>query len=601
MTRTSVLIGLVLATVLSTSPAAATTVPCKRADSQCMRVAVPFDRRAGTGRIGLYVQRIQSRPPGAGTLIVLPGGPGQSAGARLGELLQALGPAVRQRWSIVVFDPRGTGESGVVRCPTLQDDTTLRSTEAASDCARRLEGRRSQYTTWDNVQDLEAVRNSLRVERVALYGTSYGTRVAMGYAAAYPQHVQRLVLDSVVAPDGPSGVALESFAAMRRILTTLCPRYCQGATQNLVAETTRLAAQLGVRPMVGTTFDAQGRRHPASIDALGLLDLLFAADRQPAIRGGLAAAITSAQHGDPAALLRLAAAGRVVRLKQLTEFSAGTYAATNCTDLQPPWDPAADLPARIAQIDASLATIGDAAFVPFNRQTALRGGLFSLCLAWPNAVAPPPAVAWQPIAAPTLILAGAQDIRTPLENARQVARRVPTASVLVVRSAGHSVFGSDADGCAHQAVVKFLVVLKRPKPCGPGTLPQPARLLPRSLSALRPVAPVRGGPGRTLRALELTLDDVAFALALSSKVGGGGLRGGSFIGGAHWPRLRSVEYVPGVRVSGRPNKSGRLVMRISGEAASRGTVVLARDGRIRGRLGGRRVAARLSSRPYDPR
>jgi pimeloyl-ACP methyl ester carboxylesterase len=601
MRRTGALIGSVLAALVSTSPAAATTLPCAGGSSQCTRVSVPFDRAAGTGRVSLHVQRIPSTAPGAGTLIVLPGGPGQSASARLLELRGALGPAVRRRWTIVVFDPRGTGRSDVVLCPALQADTTLRSTEAAAACAQRLAGRRSHYTTWDNIQDLEAVRVSLGVDRVALYGTSYGTRVATGYAAAYPHHVDRVVIDSAVAPDGPSGIALESFAAMRRILGRLCPRRCHAVTRGLMAETTALVAQLRLRAMAGATYDAQGRRRPSSIDALGLLDLLFATDRKPELREGLAVAITSARHGDPAALLRLAAAARIVRLEQPPVFSAGVYAATNCTELRAPWDPAAALSARLGQVASSLDAVGDAAFLPFDRQTALSGGLVPLCLGWPTATAPPVAVAWQPIAAPMLILAGGQDVRAPLENARRIAARIPTASVLVVPSAGHSVFGTDAGGCATKAVLGFLVEHRRPRPCARGGPSAPAEPPPTALAALRPVPSVGGRPGRTLRALELTLDDVAFALALSSSGRGGGLRGGSFVAGDRWPRLRSVEFVPGVRVSGRTDKRGRLVVRLFGDAATRGTISLARDGRIRGRLGGRPISARLRARDPDLR
>jgi len=601
MSRTVAFIGAILATLVSTSPAVATTLPCGHGASRCTRVSVPLDRGAGTSRISLHVQRIQSSSPGAGTLIVLPGGPGQSASARLRELLEALGPAVRRRWTIVVFDPRGTGRSGVVLCPALQADTTLRSTEAAATCARRLDRRRSHYTTLDNVLDLEAVRASLGVDRVALYGTSYGTRVATGYAAAYPQHVTRVVIDSAVAPDGPSGVAVESFAAMRRILASLCSNRCRAVNGDLVAQTTALVAKLRLGPMQGATYDEHGKRRAGSIDALGLLDLLFASDREPALRGGLAPAITSASHGDPAALLRLADAARIVRLRQPPEFSAGVYAATNCTELRAPWDPAADVSARPAQVAVWLDRVGDAPFLPFDRHTAVSGGLLALCLAWPTTTPPPVATAWRPIAAPMLILAGAQDVRAPLENARRIAASVPTASVLVVASAGHSVFGADAAGCAKEAVVRFLVAQRRPRACPPVALPRPAELSPTALADLRPIRSIGGGPGRTLRALELTLDDVAFALQLSSSDRGGGLRGGSFIAGDRWPRLRSLEYVPGVRVSGRSDRKGRLVLRLSGEAASGGTISLARNGQIRGRLGGRPISARLRTRTADLR
>ncbi len=597
MKRMSALIGAALATLVGAPHAVARTVPCDAGESQCTRVTVPFDRGAVTTSVALHVQRVEASSHGAGTLIVLPGGPGQSASANLHELLEALGPRVRERWTIVVFDPRGTGQSKPVLCPLLQHDPTLRSTDAAAACARTLEATRSHYTTWNNVQDLEAVRASLGVDRVALFGTSYGTRVAMGYAAAYPRHVDRVVLDSVVAPEGPASVTLESFAAMRRILASLCPSRCHGVTRNLVKETARLATVLRRQAMTGTTYDEHGTSRPASIDAVGLLDLLFAADLlQTAIRGGLATAITSARHGDPAALLRLATVAKAMRLQQPPEFSAGAYAATTCAELRPPWNPAAELPARPAQAAERFDAVSDSAFVPFDRRAALMGGLVPLCLQWPTPTPTPTPVPWWPIAAPTLILAGTHDVRAPLEHLDRITTHLPAASVLRVPSAGHSVFGNGApDGCARRAVVGFLLGSKRPRRCPRLGLPTPAGLAPTALADLRPVRPLRGRPGRTLRAVQLTLSDVAFARKLSPR--GGGLRGGSYASGAHRLRLRSIEYVPGVRISASERDHGRrLLLRISGDAASHGTLTLAGNGQITGHFGTLPVPAGLRIR-----
>ncbi len=56
---------------------------------------------------------------------------------------------------------------------------------------------------------------------------------------------------------------------------------------------------------------------------------------------------------------------------------------------------------------------------------------------------------------PTLILSGAQDLRTPTSSARQVAALIPDAQLEVVPFTGHSVLGSDFSGCAEQAVETF--------------------------------------------------------------------------------------------------------------------------------------------------
>ena len=48
---------------------------------------------------------------------------------------------------------------------------------------------------------MEAIRAQLGVDKLTLFGISYGTELAIAYARAHPQHVERLILDSVVDAD----------------------------------------------------------------------------------------------------------------------------------------------------------------------------------------------------------------------------------------------------------------------------------------------------------------------------------------------------------------------------------------------------------------
>jgi proline iminopeptidase len=50
------------------------------------------------------------------------------------------------------------------------------------------------------VEDIEWIRQELKVEKLTLLGYSMGTRLAMSYADAYPGHVKNLVLVSAVDP-----------------------------------------------------------------------------------------------------------------------------------------------------------------------------------------------------------------------------------------------------------------------------------------------------------------------------------------------------------------------------------------------------------------
>ncbi|HEX7285960.1 MAG TPA: alpha/beta fold hydrolase [Candidatus Angelobacter sp.] len=84
---------------------------------------------------------------------------------------------------VVFYDQRGTGASRPRR----------EGTAAAI-----------SQTMDAQVADLEAVRQVLRLDQVALVGDSYGGLVAMAYAASHPEHVAKLVLSDSPGPSWKS-------------------------------------------------------------------------------------------------------------------------------------------------------------------------------------------------------------------------------------------------------------------------------------------------------------------------------------------------------------------------------------------------------------
>jgi hypothetical protein len=68
------------------------------------------------------------------------------------------------------------------------------------------------------------------------------------------------------------------------------------------------------------------------------------------------------------------------------------------------------------------------------------------------------------------------------------------------------------------------------------------------------------------------------------------LRSGAATAGSRSYRLRRVQYVPGVIVSGNvPIEGGSSTLTISGRAAEHGKLTYHPDGTVTGRLNGRRV------------
>ena len=131
--------------------------------------------------MSLFVKRIRAqRRPSQGALFVLAGGPGQSATQAFEGDGSACSPAFRTR-DLVVFDQRGTGRSGLLRCRPLERSNLFDAGRAAGRCATRLGARRSHYTSRDSVEDIESLRVALGLDKIAIYGT-YGVKVALGYA-----------------------------------------------------------------------------------------------------------------------------------------------------------------------------------------------------------------------------------------------------------------------------------------------------------------------------------------------------------------------------------------------------------------------------------
>src|SRR5262245_18686116 len=81
-----------------------------------------------------------------------------------------------QKMQLVYFDHRGQGRSA--------------------------RGDPAKYILDENVEDMEALRRHLGLERIVSVGTSYGGIVAMAHAARYPDSVSHLVLVATVSHCG---------------------------------------------------------------------------------------------------------------------------------------------------------------------------------------------------------------------------------------------------------------------------------------------------------------------------------------------------------------------------------------------------------------
>jgi pimeloyl-ACP methyl ester carboxylesterase len=573
---------------------------CGDVEAECAKVRVPLDRSGGLpGAVKLRVARY-SPPSRRPTLLYLSGGPGGAGVEEFSDVLFELS-GLSKRFELVSYDQRGTGESGLLRCRRLERDMRLRSTAAGEDCAARLGARRAFYTTRDSVEDVEALRQALGVDKLTLFGISYGTKLALAYARVHPEHVERIALDSVLEPDDPDPFGREPYEAMGPTLAALCPARCRGVTGDPVGDLARLADRLRAAPLHGMTYGPGGRRHAGTLTALALSDLMFDSDYNPAMRAGIPVGVRAAlDHGDAAPLLRLVdAAADLSRLPPARVFSAARYAAV-CEETPLPWPRGAPFAERAQRARESAAALGPRAFFPFAYEEA-KADEIDLCLHWAETSAPPlPGGAYPMV--PALILQGGEDLRTPPAGSARVAAALG-AQRIVVPGVGHAVVGGDPSRCGIRRLSAFLRGRAITAGCPRAPTQVPATgVPPTALSQLAPAAGLRGRAGRTVAALDVTLDDLTFALspALGSPLSGTGLRGGSFRLRRRAIVLGRLQVVPGVRVSGRLPRRGSARLRISGAHAARGRLRISASGVVRGRLDGREVRGRLRAGPPRP-
>ena len=130
------------------------------------------------------------------------------------------------------------------------------------------------------------MRHAAGYEKLVLYGTSYGTKVALEYAERYPQHVEALVLDSVVR-EQRAGTVQRSRASGDRLgarRTVLRTARARASPPTRVGDLARLIARLRKRRLRRLGLRRRGHRHAASLGERDVLDILQAGDLNPALR-----------------------------------------------------------------------------------------------------------------------------------------------------------------------------------------------------------------------------------------------------------------------------------------------------------------------------
>lgn len=418
------------------------------AEAECAQFEVPEDRAAPAGRrIALRLALVPSRSsrPAPDPVVLLAGGPGQSAVEMYPTVQAALRPLLGKR-HVLLVEQRGTGQSHPLTCPlpdwkdpAAQGLAAIR--EQARSCLAGYGGRADTrfYATGDYLGDLEQVRAALGVAQFNLVGGSYGTRVALEYLRRHPQAVRSVFIDSVVPPELALGQDharnLEDaiVATARRCSENAACRERHGDIRDTLRQLQRRARQ----PLPPVTI-----RHPQThalvrvpFNETALLGVVRLFSYAPQATALLPLLLDEAAHGRPEPLL---AQAELLYATVPEQLAHGMELSVICAE------------------DADLLQLR-----PEDRDT-LMGGDFvdyvrAQCEVWPHGARA--ADFKQPVVsdAPVLLLSGERDPVTPPRYADQVAKTLSNSRHLIAKGQGHTPMN---EGCMPRLLRQFVEKLE---------------------------------------------------------------------------------------------------------------------------------------------
>ena len=186
-------------------------------NAELCKLSVTENRKIqGSKKIELSFVRFKStnRNPGS-PIIYLAGGPGGSGIATAKGKRFPVFKKLTEIADVIILDQRGTGLSNSLPdCPTQIDFDLKRPIEKEEYLSKSMEQIKScvnfwkineadvyAYNTTENARDLEAIRLALRVDKISLWGISYGSHLAFEYIRLFEKNLDKVVLASLEGPD----------------------------------------------------------------------------------------------------------------------------------------------------------------------------------------------------------------------------------------------------------------------------------------------------------------------------------------------------------------------------------------------------------------
>ncbi len=460
---------------------------------QCATAAVPLDYdRPQDGTISLALIRLPATDQAhrIGSLFFNPGGPGGSGVLFIRESGKTFPAAIRARFDIIGFDPRGVGQSTPVRCfnsaadsqaflspihgkfaPFPVDAQEQRAYRQAyrqfdQQCAQRNARILPHLSTANVARDLDLLRQAVGDAKLSYLGLSYGTYLGATYANLFPNRFRALILDGVLDPIDYStgrddqagrlppflrvGINVASFQTLQAFLEQCAAAgvsrcaFAADSAQHTMAKFEALLQRLRKQPITLQTSD-------------GLITFTYART-VGYVQGSL-----TFSHAWP----ELAAT-----LQGL--FQRSDLPAPEALAPAPPYDNTRE--AQIASICDDTANPASQLAYPAiarqaDKQLPFFGPLVTYlsfpCAGWPVVDRARYVGPWnRDTASPILLIGTTGDPATPYHNAVSTSRELANARLLTLEGGGHTAF-LQGSACIDQYETAYLI---------DGTLPAPGAI-----------------------------------------------------------------------------------------------------------------------------
>lgn len=436
-------------------------------DAQCGSVVVPVDYDKPDGDTAqLAMIRFPAMKDKIASLVINPGGPGESGVEAAVAIVHSLPQQVRERFDLVGFDPRGVASSlPAVWCNSDADNDRDRAdpqVDYSPAGVARIENDTKDYVqrcvekvgdeflanlgTVNVARDLDAIRSALGDDKLTYLGYSYGTRIGSTYAEAYPQNVRAMILDGAIDPNtNPIEEDLRQAASFQDIFDNYAADCAESANCPLGTDPDQAVDVYRglVEPLVDAPVATKDPR------GLGYNDAIIAtimALYSPAFWTHLSDGLTELSRGRGDTILLLADVYMGRDADGHYNNATDARIAVNCVDQPPVTD-------RAAVIDEDRRAREVAPFLSYGEFTG--HAPLGTCAFWPVPATSEPHTISAPGLAPTMVVSTTHDPATPYQAGVELAEQL-NGGLLTFDGTQHTVAFQGND-CVDEFATDYLI------------------------------------------------------------------------------------------------------------------------------------------------